>query len=50
MTLTGITQKEMQQMLRKGILLKDWFILRSGGLNLRHLRRAWENLRSLATR
>lgn len=50
MDLPGISHAEMQRMLRRGILLKDWFILRSGGLSLRHLGRAWENLRSVVGR
>jgi anaerobic magnesium-protoporphyrin IX monomethyl ester cyclase len=50
MDLPGISQGEMQRLLRRGILLKDWFIVRSGGLNLRHLGRVWENLRSVVGR
>jgi len=50
MRLPGIEAREMQRMLRKGILLKDWYILRSGALSLRHLGRVWENLRSAVGR
>jgi len=46
MTLPGIPKREMQRMLRRGILLKDWYMLRSGAVSLRHLGRIWENIRS----
>lgn len=47
MTLPGISERTMRRQLRKGILLKDWFMLRSGGISLRHVWRAWENLRAI---
>jgi radical SAM superfamily enzyme YgiQ (UPF0313 family) len=47
MTLPGISEKTMRWKLRKGILMKDWFMVRSGGISLRHLWRAWENVRAL---
>ncbi len=47
MTLPGISQRAMSWRLKKGILLKDWFMLRSGGISVRHFWRAWENLRAL---
>jgi len=47
MTLPGISLSTMRRKLKKGILMKDWFMLRSGNVNLRHLWRAWENVRAL---
>ncbi|MFB3880118.1 MAG: radical SAM protein [Armatimonadota bacterium] len=46
MTVPGVTDTDVRRMLRKGILLKDWYMLRSGQISFRHLGRAWENLRS----
>ena len=31
----------------KGILTKDWFMIRSGGISAGHVWRAWENFRAL---
>lgn len=45
--LPGISERAMRWKVRKGILMKDWFMLRSGALDKRHLWRAWENLRAL---
>ena len=42
-----VSQRTMQWKIKKGILLKDWFMLRSGGISLRHAWRAWENVRAL---
>jgi hypothetical protein len=47
MTLPGIPEKTMRWKLRKGILMKDWFMVRSGGISLRHVWRAWENIAAL---
>jgi radical SAM superfamily enzyme YgiQ (UPF0313 family) len=47
MTLPGIAEKTMQWKLRKGIIMKDWFMVRSGGVSLRHAWRAWENVTAL---
>jgi hypothetical protein len=43
MNLPGISVSKMKWQLKKGILMKDWFIVRSGGLSWKHLWRAWEN-------
>ncbi len=47
MTLPGISLNAMRRKLKKGILIKDWFMIRSGNVNLRHLWRAWENVRAM---
>lgn len=47
MNLPGIPMSRMKRQLKRGILMKDWFIVRSGGLNLRHMWRAWENFVAL---
>jgi radical SAM superfamily enzyme YgiQ (UPF0313 family) len=47
MRLPGISQRTMQWKIKKGILMKDWFMLKSGGISWRHAWRAWENIRAL---
>ena len=47
MKLPGITHKEMLGKIKKGILIKDWYMLKSGRINLRHLWRAKENILAL---
>ncbi len=47
MNLPGISRKAMRWKLKKGILMKDWFMVRSGNVNLRHAWRAWENVAAL---
>lgn len=47
MRLPGVSERRMRWDLKKGILLKDWFMLRSGAISLRHLWRAWENVAAL---
>jgi len=47
MNLPGIPLSTMKRQLKRGILMKDWFIVRSGGLSLRHVWRAWENFVAL---
>ena len=48
MNLPGVTMSRMKKQLKRGIIMKDWFILRSGGLNFRHIwQRGWENIRAL---
>jgi anaerobic magnesium-protoporphyrin IX monomethyl ester cyclase len=47
MQLPGISRRCMQWKIKKGVLLKDWFMLRSGGISPRHIWRAWENMRAL---
>ncbi len=48
MKLPGISERTMRWKLKKGILTKDWFMLRSGAISWRHLWRVWENVRALA--
>jgi len=47
MNVPGVSEKDMRRKLKKGILLKDWYMIRSGQISLRHVWRAWENLRAL---
>jgi hypothetical protein len=47
MSLPGISLRQMKWRNRKGILLKDWYLLRSGSVNWRHLWRIKENLAAL---
>jgi radical SAM superfamily enzyme YgiQ (UPF0313 family) len=47
MNLPGISHRTMSWKLKKGILMKDWFMLKSGGISLRHVWRGWENVRAL---
>jgi len=47
MNLPGIPHRTMRRKLKKGILIKDWFMVKSGNISLRHLWRAWENLAAL---
>src|SRR5271157_3965795 len=48
MRIPGVSERSMKWKIKKGIVLKDWFMLRSGGINLRHAWRVWENLKALA--
>jgi len=47
LNLPGISARTMRWKLKKGILMKDWFMVRSGNVNLRHVWRAWENITAL---
>lgn len=47
MKLPGISHKEMMRKIKRGILIKDWYMLKSGKINLSHLWRARENLSAL---
>lgn len=47
MDLPGISASEMRARIRRGILLKDWYMLRSGNISARHLWRARENIAAL---
>ena len=47
MNIPGLSEKSMRWKLKKGILLKDWFMIRSGAISLRHLWRARENIMAL---
>jgi len=48
MRIPGLSEGSMRWKIKKGIMLKDWFMLRSGNISLRHMWRAWENLKALA--
>jgi anaerobic magnesium-protoporphyrin IX monomethyl ester cyclase len=47
MNIPGISEKSMRWKIKKGIILKDWFMVRSGNINIRQMGRLWENLRAL---
>ncbi|MEJ5359822.1 MAG: radical SAM protein [Desulfobacterales bacterium] len=47
MKIPGVSEKQMKWKIKKGILLKDWFMVRSGNISLKHLWRVKENLRAL---
>jgi hypothetical protein len=48
MNFPGVSMSRMKRQLKKGIIMKDWFIIRSGGLNFQHIwQRGWENLMAL---
>ncbi len=47
MSIPGLSVKVMRKKIKKGILMKDWFMLKSGNINLRHFWRVWENLKAL---
>lgn len=44
MRLPGVPLSRMKKDLKRGILLKDYFMLRSGAISMRHLWRARENI------
>ena len=48
MKIPGVSETSMKWKIKKGIILKDWFMLRSGAISLRHMWRVWENLKALA--
>ncbi len=48
MRVPGVSERAMKWKIKKGIILKDWFMLRSGAVSLRHMWRVWENLKALA--
>ena len=43
----NISEKIMRRKIKKGIILKDWFMVRSGSINLRHMWRVGENIKAL---
>jgi anaerobic magnesium-protoporphyrin IX monomethyl ester cyclase len=43
----GTEKKSMSWKLKKGIILKDWFMIRSGNIDFRHLWRVKENIKAL---
>jgi radical SAM superfamily enzyme YgiQ (UPF0313 family) len=45
--LPGIGPADVRRAVRKGMLLKDYYLLRNGNLNRKHLWRAWTNVRVL---
>ena len=48
MRIPKISERSMKWEIKKGIILKDWLMLRSGDIGLRHASKVWENLKSLA--
>lgn len=48
--LPGISEREMQSRIRRGIILKDWHMLRSGNISIRHVWRVKENLAAIFRR
>jgi magnesium-protoporphyrin IX monomethyl ester (oxidative) cyclase len=48
--LPGVSQKELKAKLRRGLILKNWYLLKNGNLRLAHLDRVWRNLKALAGR
>jgi radical SAM superfamily enzyme YgiQ (UPF0313 family) len=48
MRIPGISERSLKWKIKKGIILKDWLMLRSGDIGLRHAWKAWENLKALA--
>jgi anaerobic magnesium-protoporphyrin IX monomethyl ester cyclase len=48
--LPGISEDTMRWKIKKGVFIKDWFMVRSGNINFRHMWRVWENLRALLRR
>lgn len=47
MKLPGISKKEMLRKIKKGIIIKDWYMLKSGRINFSHIWRAKENIKAL---
>ena len=47
MKIPGVSEREMKWKIKKGILLKDWFMVKSGKINFKHMWRVWENLKAL---
>lgn len=45
--LPGISEGQVKNKLRKGMVLKNYYLIKNGNLNLKHLDRAWRNLRVL---
>jgi radical SAM superfamily enzyme YgiQ (UPF0313 family) len=45
--LPGIGAGDVRSSVRKGMLLKDWYLLKNGNINVSHLWRAWTNVRVL---
>ncbi len=50
LNLPGISRREMLRKIRRGILLKDWYMLKHGRISGEHLWRAAENLRAFLRR
>ena len=48
MLLPGINDKDIRWRLRKGMILKNYYLVRNGHVNLSHAKRIWQNLRVLA--
>jgi len=46
--LPGISRREMLSRIKRGVLLKNWYIVRAGHFGIwRHTARIWENLKAL---
>ncbi len=46
--LPGVGESQVKGKLRKGMILKNYYLVKNGNLSMRHLDRAWRNLRVLA--
>ena len=42
--LPGVTQKMIKRSLRKGMILKDYYLIKNGNVNFRQVHRIFENL------
>lgn len=47
MNIPGVSEKKARWKIKKGIIVKDWFMLRSGNISFSHMWRVWENLKAL---
>ncbi|MEW6357793.1 MAG: radical SAM protein [Planctomycetota bacterium] len=48
MKLPGVTPRHVRRALRRGLFIKNWYALKNGNINWRHLDRVWENIKSFA--
>lgn len=46
--LPEVAPRDVQWALRKGIVLKDFYLIKNGNINWRHMDRVWSNLKLLA--
>lgn len=44
--LPGITSKDVKKSIRKGMLIKNYYLVKNGNINLRHLDRVWRNVKA----
>ena len=47
LSIPGVSQREMQSMLKKGVLLKIFYALKSGNIEWKHGLRMWENVKAI---